>query len=249
MKLVILKYSLLLFSTLLSCITVAEEVVMAFSQEIPPYIFEKENKGIEIDIISAALAYKGHTLRPLYIPLGRIPIVFNSELVDAAMGDMGVDLQEEGGFYADPTVIYDNVFITLKNRNISIKIPSDLDSLQVVSFQGAEKRYPEWLSKVTHEKRFFGISDQLTQVKLLYLERYDVVLSDRNIFKYFSNKVSSMNIVEVTDVDEHIFTIIEPEDYRPVFRNEKIRNDFNFGLKKLKESGAYQSIYDNYMKK
>ena len=119
MKLVILKYSLLLFSTLLSCITVAEEVVMAFSQEIPPYIFEKENKGIEIDIISAALAYKGHTLRPLYIPLGRIPIVFNSELVDAAMGDMGVDLQEEGGFYADPTVIYDNVFITLKNRDIS----------------------------------------------------------------------------------------------------------------------------------
>jgi len=248
MKITIFKYSLLLFSALLSCITVAEEVLMAFSQEIPPYIFEKENKGIEIDVISAALAYKGHTLIPLYIPLGRIPIVFSSRLVEAAMGDMGVDLQAEGGFYADPAVIYDNVFITLKSRNLSIKTPSDLDSLRVVSFQGAEKRYPEWLSKVMNEKRFFGISDQLTQVRLLYLERYDVVLSDRNIFKYFSNKVSSMNMVEISDVDEHIFTIVDPEDYRPVFRNKKIRDDFNLGLKKLKESGEYQKIYDNYMK-
>ena len=91
----------------------AKEVLMAFSQEIPPYIFQKQNKGIEIDIISAALAVKGHTLKPLYFPLGRIPIAFTSNLVDAAMGDMGVNLEPKGGFYANPAVIYNNVFITL----------------------------------------------------------------------------------------------------------------------------------------
>ncbi|WP_235839777.1 hypothetical protein [Cognaticolwellia mytili] len=100
---------------------------MAFSQEIPPYIFQKNDRGIEIDIISAALAYKGHTLKPLYFPLGRIPIAFTNKLVDAAMGDMGVNLETNGGFYADPAVIYNNVFITMKSRKIIIEKPSDLD--------------------------------------------------------------------------------------------------------------------------
>lgn len=225
----------------------AKEVLMAFSQEIPPYIFQKHNKGIEIDIISAALAYKGHTLKPLYFPLGRIPIAFTNKLVDAAMGDMGVNLKTSGGFYADPAVIYNNVFITLKSKNISIEKPSDLDLFKVVSFQGAEKRYPNWLKKVKEEKRFYGISDQVTQVKLLHFGRYDVVLSDRYIFKYFVKQMMLVNTLEVSDVDEHTFTTVNPDDYRPVFRDKKVRDDFNLGLKKIKETGKFQKIYKKYM--
>jgi len=248
MKSVLLKYCALFIFTLLPSTTNAKDVLMAFGQDIPPYIFTKHDKGIEIDIISAALAHKGHTLKPLYFPLGRIPIAFRNKLVDAAMGDMGINLKSDGGFYAEPAVIYDNVFITLKSRNISIKKPKDLDFLQVVSFQGAEKRYPNWLKKVAEENRFFGISDQLSQVKLLHLERYDVVLSDRYIFKYFVKQMMLMNVLEVGEVDEHKFTTADPDDYRPVFRDKKIRDDFNLGLKKLKESGEFQKIYDKYMK-
>jgi polar amino acid transport system substrate-binding protein len=236
-----------LCSVLLSNIANGKDVVMAFSQEIPPYIFEKNNSGIEIDIISSALAYKGHKLVPLYVPLGRVPIAFSNNTVDAAMGDMGVDLKLKGGFYANAAVIYDNVFITLKSRKISIKKPSDLDSLQVVSFQGAEIRYPNWLQKVVEDKRFFGVSDQLIQVQLLYLGRYDVVLSDRYIFKHFVNQLKRVDNLEIKEVDEHVFIDEEPTDYRPVFRDEKIRDDFNLGLKNLKESGGFQNIYDKYM--
>lgn len=85
---------------------------MAFSQEIPPNIFQKHNKGIEIDIISAPLAYKGHTLKQLYFPLGRILIAHSNNLVDAAMGGYGSRFTATGAFYADPGVIYDNIFIT-----------------------------------------------------------------------------------------------------------------------------------------
>ena len=233
--------------TLLSSLTNAKEVLMAFSQEIPPYIFEKHDKGIEIDIISAALAYKGHTLKPLYFPLGRIPIAFRHNIADAAMGDMGVNLKLHGGFYANPAVVYDNIFITLKSRKIFIKRPKDLDSLQVVSFQGAEKRYPNWLKKVAEDDRFFGISDQLSQVKLLHLGRYDAVLSDRYIYRYFVNQMMLKNIQKVHSVDEHQFTTANPDDYRPVFRDKKVRDDFNLGLKKLKESGKFQKIYDSYL--
>ena len=243
----VIKYNVILLSIFLSCFANADEILMAFSKEIPPYIFEKQNKGIEIDIISSALAYSGHTLKPIYFPLGRIPYAFTNKLVDAAMGDMGVDLESQGGFYANPAVIYDNVFITLKNKKILIETPNDLDLLKVVSFQGAEKRYPKWLKKVKEENRFYGVSDQLTQVKLLNFGRYDVVLSDRYIFNYFAKQLQSNNVLEIKDVVEHKVITEKKEDYRPVFRNKKIRDDFNTGLQKLKESGEFQKIYDNYI--
>lgn len=241
------KYLIFFVITLLSSTTNAKEILMAFGQKIPPYIFEEQDKGIEIDIISAALAYKGHTIKPLYFPLGRVPIAFRNKIVDAAMGDMGINLKEHGGFYANPAVIYDNAFFTLKSRKLAIKNPKDLDSLYVVSFQGAEKRYPQWIEKVSDEKRFFGISNQLSQVKLLFLGRYDVVLSDRYIFRYFVEQLKLTNSFDVYEVDEHKFTTENSEDYRPVFRDKSIRDDFNLGLKKIKENGEFQKIYDNYM--
>jgi polar amino acid transport system substrate-binding protein len=247
MKYMLIKYLPLLFVALCSTGSKAEQIMMAFSQDIPPYIFEKYNKGIEIDIIAAALAHKGHTLKPLYFPLGRIPQAFKNKFVDAAMGDMGIDLTDHGGFYAQPTIIYNNVFITRQDKNISIKAPEDLDKLTIVSFQGAEKRYPKWLSKANQEKRFFGISNQMTQARLLDFGRYDVILSDRYIFKYFVKQLRLVKDLKNDNFDEHAFVKVNPQDYRPVFRSDKIRDDFNLGLKKIKETGEFQQIYDNYL--
>jgi polar amino acid transport system substrate-binding protein len=238
---------LIFCSLLLPIISQATEVSMAFSKEIPPYIFEDDNSGIEINIIRAALAHKGHTLKPMYFPLGRIPYAFTNNLVNAVMGDMGVNLKSQGGFYAKVAVIYDNVFISLKSKDILLKRPKYLDSLNVVSFQGADKRYPKWLKKVKEDSRFYGVSDQLTQVKLLCFGRYDVVVSDRYIFRYFVNKLKLMHGLDSQEITEHKLTIDKPMDYRPVFRSKKIRDDFNFGLIKIKESGEFLRIYDKYI--
>jgi polar amino acid transport system substrate-binding protein len=240
--------TILLFFTLWCVPTAhADSVSMAFSHNIPPYIFQKQNKGIEIDVISAALAYKGHSLEPRYFPLSRIPLAFKGKWVDAAMGDMGIDLSPHGGFYAEPAVIYQNVFITLKSKNIVIEKPEHLDNLTIVSFQGAEKRYKNWLKKANDQKRFYGTSNQFTQVKLLYFQRYDVVLSDRYIFQYFLKQLQLTDDVFQLAVDEHVFTKVNPLNYRPVFRNKKIRDDFNEGLKAIKKSGKFKEIYDLYM--
>lgn len=100
---------------------------------------------------------------------------------------------------------------------------------------------------MAEEDRHFGVSDQLSQVKLLNLGRYDVVLSDRYIFNYFVKQVKLMNSLVTHEVDEHRFTTPAPRDYRPVFRDKKVRDDFNFGLKQLKKNGEFQKIYDRYI--
>ncbi|GAB3253945.1 hypothetical protein GCM10027296_21720 [Chitinimonas naiadis] len=220
---------------------------MAFGEKIPPFCFPQTNSGIELEVIGEALAYKGHVLAPHYYPFARVPVAFKGGQVDAAMTDLGEDMTPFGGYYGDPAVLYDNVLITLKRRKLSIHKPEDLKGLTVVSFQGAANRYPQWLNPLKPEGRYIEQSDQEVQVKTLMKGRYDVVLSDRNIFKYFSLQLKRQGF-EILPVEEHAFTILNPMDYRPVFRSKQVRDDFNAGLKQLKSSGRYQAIYDKYLK-
>lgn len=226
----------------------AIEVTMAFGEKIPPFCFPENNTGIELEIIGEALAYKGHVLKPMYFSFGRIPWVFKNKLVAAAMTDLGEDLTKFGGNYGDPAVIYDNVFITLKKRGLVIKKPQDLNGLTVTSFQGAAKRYPEWLGPVKKAGNYFEQNDQALQVLTLNTGHYDVVLSDKNIFKYFTNQLKKENKLEPHPTEEHAFVKLNPMDYRPIFWDKTVRDDFNKGLKHLKETGRFQAIYDKYLK-
>ena len=223
-------------------------VSMAFGERIPPFCFPENNTGIELEVIGEALAYRGHALKPVYFPFARIPLAFKSRQVDGAMTDLGEDLRPFGAFYGDSAVVYDNVFISLTQRKLKINTPADLQGLSVISFVGAAKRYPQWLDAVLKAGHLSEQNDQALQVKTLDLGRYDVVLSDRNIFRYFMLQQQKEQGKLLKPVTEHAFTKVNPDDYRPVFRDRQIRDDFNAGLKQLKASGRFQAIYDKYLK-
>ena len=221
---------------------------MAFGDRTPPYSIPETNTGIEIEVISEALAYRGHALKPVYLPLSRIPIAFKSHIVDAAMTDLGEDLRPYGGFYGGSAVVYDNVFITLANRGLKITKPADLEGLSVISFVGGAKRYPKWLEQVVKQGRYFEQNNQAVQVLTLELGRYDVVLSDRHTFNYFAAQQQAKQTKPLQPRVEHNFEAINPENYRPVFLTRELRDDFNEGLKRLKASGRLQAICDHYLK-
>jgi len=225
----------------------AAEVSMAFGEKIPPFCFPDTDSGIELDVMREALAFRGHVLKPHYYSFARIPIAFKAGEVDAAMTDLGEDMAAWGAYYGNPAVTYDNVFITLKERHLAISRPEDLKGLTVISFAGAAKRYPEWLDAVRKAGHYFEQNDQALQVLTLDRGRYDVVLSDRNIFKYFTLQLKLNKSFKPRPVEEHPFVKLNPMDYRPVFRDSAIRDDFNAGLKNLKDSGRFQAIYAKYL--
>jgi polar amino acid transport system substrate-binding protein len=86
------------------------------------------------------------------------------------------------------------------------------------------------------------------QVLTLQRGHYDVVLSDRNIFRYFTLRLKREGKIALAPVEEHEFVTLNRNDYRPVFRDPTVRDDFNAGLKHIKESGQFQAIYDKYVK-
>ncbi len=220
---------------------------MAFGDRIPPFCFPETASGIELEIIGEALAYRGLVLKPVFLPFARIPLAFKGPDIDAAMTDVGVDMRPWGAVYGDTAVLYDNVFITLAERGLKIRSPADLKGLRIISFQGAAKRYPQWLSAYVQDHLYFEQNDQAIQVRTLDLGRYDVVLSDRTIYHYFARQHQKETGKPLKAIVEHTFTRANPENYRPVFKSAEVRDDFNAGLKQLRSSGRYQAIYDKYI--
>jgi polar amino acid transport system substrate-binding protein len=220
---------------------------MAFGEKIPPFCFPETNSGIEIDVIREALAFRGHVLKPHYYPFARVPMAFKTGRVDATMTDLGEDMSVRGAYYGDPAVLYDNVLISLKERNLTIKVPADLHGLTVISFQGAIKRYPEWLEGVRNDGHYFEQNNQELQVLTLNAGRYDIVLSDRSIFRYFTKLLKLNRDFHPKPVVEQDFAKANPANYRPVFRDKQVRDDFNVGLKHLKDTGRFDAIYQKYL--
>lgn len=225
----------------------AANVSMAFGEKIAPFCFPESDTGIELDVMREALAYRGHVLVPRYFSFARIPVAFKARDVDAAMTDLGEDMHAWGAFYGDPAVFYDNVFFTVSERGLVIRKPDDLHGLSVLSFPGGAKRYPQWLDGVRKAGRYYEQNDQALQVLTLDRGRYDVILSDRNIFRYFTNMLKLNKTFKPKAVTAHPFVKLEPMDYRPVFWDKKIRDDFNAGLKHLKETGRFDAIYQKYL--
>lgn len=230
-----------------SASSMAATITMAFGEKIPPFCFPESDSGIELEVIGEALAFRGHTLEPRYFPLARVPLAFRRGEVDAAMTDLGQDLSEAGAHYGNPAVIYHNVFVSLKSRHLDIKKPEDIKGLSIVAFQGAAQRYPEWLAESQKDGLYFEQNNQELQVLGLNKGRYDLVLSDRSIYRYFELLLERTSLFKAKSVDMHQFTEEDPQNYRPVFRDPQIRDDFNAGLEQLKASGRYQAIYDHYL--
>lgn len=237
-----------ILSTLLVTNVLADELRMGFGEKLPPYIIPGSKSGIQLEIVREAITPYGHTLMAEFLPMARLPLSYRTKEVDAIMLDVGEAVSADQGFYGDVPVLYENVFITLKKRKISIKQTKDLEGLIINGFIGAGLRYPKWLKSPIKSGTYFEKNDQSLQIQQLLKGRADVVLSDHNIFKYYFLQSKNQSGITLADIDFHHVLTENPLDYRPVFRSKKMRDDFNAGLKKLRKNGRYQAIYDKYLK-
>ena len=97
-------------------------LLLLFGDNLPPYILVGSSSGIEVDIVREALAYRGHVLEPVFMPMGRIPVAFLARKTDAIMMDVGQDMAPSGGVYGAAPVLYDNYMYTLARRRLQWEI-------------------------------------------------------------------------------------------------------------------------------
>ncbi|MBF0099881.1 MAG: ABC transporter substrate-binding protein [Desulfobacterales bacterium] len=218
------------------------EINVAIGLSLPPYVIAETNSGIEFDIVKESLDQKGYTMIPRYVLLRQVPEMFKKKVVDAAMTvneGFGLD-----GFLSDVVITYQNFAITLADNKISINTIEDLKDKSIIAFQNATIYLGELFAKtVQPNKNYSETPKQLIQVNLLYSNRSQVVISDKNIFLYYRNFADKALIQK--DITFH--PIFKPNPYSVAFRDEKIKNAFNQGLEALKKSGRYQEIINSYI--
>lgn len=237
-----MKRILVMLLLLISVVTVhAKDITLVAGLSLPPYIIQESNSGMEYDIIKEALASKGHNLTMKYVPFVRL-------IVDYKKHDGAVTINESSGAegsYSDEVITYQNYAISLKDKGIAINSVQEMKDKKIVAFQNATKYLgPEFAEFAKGNKKYSEQGKQDLQVKMLYSGRADAIVSDINIFKYYRKSVTDFD----TTAEIVLHGIFEGVNYKVLFNDSAIKDDFNAGLKELRDSGRYEEIVNSYIK-
>lgn len=220
----------------------ADNVVVAISQSKPPYVIEEGEMGMEVDIVREALAFKGHRMIPRFMPQRRILHEYQYGLVDGIYSVRPFDGLK--GFVTDPTIVYRNFAVSLAKNGLEISSFDDLEGKNVVAFQNAKHFLGEGFGKAVEKMaNYTEVGDQFSEMRMLFSERVQVAVGDKAILQYFARRVAPYHRDGKTLVFHAIFP---PRPYHSAFLSERIRDDFNEGLRHLRTTGRYEDILAKY---
>ena len=226
------------------------ELTFAVGLALAPYNIPKQSSGpkqkcgIETDIVREALEMKGYRINTKYVPFARrIREVLGGE-VDGVLTvneNSGIDV-----FLSDEHIVCENVAISLKKNKFNIQKIIDLKDKSILTFQDAGKYLgKDFAAAAAASPDYREISKQQLQINLLYGDRVDVIVLDKNIFYYHRKQNTMVDTTQPIDI-WYIFPMIP---FRVGFVDKKVRDDFNEGLKQLRRSGRYDDIINQYISK
>lgn len=148
------------------------------------------------------------------------------------------------GFVTDPTIVYRNFAVSLAKNGLEISSFDDLEGKNVVAFQNAKHFLGEGFGKAVEKMaNYTEVGDQFSEMRMLFSERVQVAVGDKAILQYFARRVAPYHRDGKTLVFHAIFP---PRPYHSAFLSERIRDDFNEGLRHLRTTGRYEDILAKY---
>jgi len=92
-------------------------------------------------------------------------------------------------------------------------------------------------------KKYVEIPDQAKQVEMFWNNEAEVIVIDESIMIWFTKNLPN----KTGPVEELAYYNIfgDKTEFRVSFKDQKIRDDFNEGLKYIREKGIYQQIFGN----
>jgi polar amino acid transport system substrate-binding protein len=221
----------------------AHEVQVGMGLAKPPYIMESGAAGLDYEIAKQALAAGGYQLVGHMLPQTRALAMLRAGQLDGLLSiTEGIGGQD---YFSDNYITYQNVAITLTRRNLKLQQIEDLANHSIAAFQNASMVLGDRFSQmVSAHSDYRELPSQITQNKLLFTGRVDVVVGDRLIFQYFTRLLEPK-----IDAGQAVtFHRVFPESPRKaVFREARVRDAFNAGLKTIRANGTYDAILKQYL--
>lgn len=220
----------------------AQTLRVGFGTHKPPYIFENDARGLEYDIVMAAVRHAGLQPEAHYAPMERLNLMLSKGQIDV----MTSTNERSGGaiFYSDVYIRYQNVAVALRSKNLDIQRISDLTGYSVSAFQRARFLLGrEYQAMAEHNPRYREEAFQIARNRMLYRGRVDVVVTDMRILRYFNREVYTQ--VDVTQ-PLTVYPIFAASDYTLGCREQADCQRFNQGLAAIRANGEYTAIERRY---
>ena len=231
-------------------VAAAGELLIAHGLDKPPFVFGSEQRGLEVDLMREALAFKGHTMRVVHVPNKRLQVAIQTAGVDGAAT---VREAADGSFYSDDFITFENYAITRRSAAIRLDSVVDLKGHSIAAWQNAYRDLGADFEaafkpdpKAAYLKSYFELPSQRSQNLMFWHGRAEVIIVDRTIFLWYRKELAK----EVDTSGDVVFHNLFPRrtHFQVAFKDRRIRDDFNEGLRHLRETGRYQQLVDAYIK-
>lgn len=226
----------------------SQKVTVAFGEVQAPWVLADANKGIVVDIFTAAMAPLGYEIDYIYLPYARRTKAYNNTNVDVVsdMNSNTINKYKLHGYFSDIAYSYENFAFSLSKNNYQFKHINDLKKHSLLSWQDATVHLGQaYAEMANNHPRYAETFDQASQVKMLLLERFEVVQMDANIFDYYRAKLIKDNPQHAQQsIDRFALLGASPNGF--LFKSKKLRDEFNQQLAWLKSTGQYEKIFARY---
>ena len=221
------------------------DVIQAgFGYAKPPFVFatsstdEIENRGVELEIVREALALSGYQMEEQYLDNNEL----KSELEKGKI-DLAVTITNDPNdsfHYADRVIYFWNYVVTQPEDPRKVTSTNDLNSRKVAAWQGARHDLGGDFARMIDQMELYReFANQKEQVLMFLQKKVDAIVIDWNIFSYWARYYG----YDPAAYNQH--DIFSGKMWFSVgFSRAELRNDFEQGLAKLKQSGRYDEIYE-----
>lgn len=211
--------------------------------EWPPYATQsRSDQGIALDIVRRAFALSGHTVEYHFLPWTRAQHDTKTGLYDAS-AYWGASAERRRDFLLSDNVLTERWLLVYRRelaldwRNLADLAPYRVGVIRDYTYT------PEFWSLVEQGKiQADSTPNDLTGLRKMLLKRIDVMPMELNVAcdllaRFFTIEESTRFVAHPRPLTEAFSThVILP---RQLARSAVLLEDFNAGLKRLRESGEY----------
>lgn len=239
---------ILLFLIISSSFSYAEPevkkiITVAGDENFPPYEFLDERDGLKvyrgfnIDLIRAVMEINGQELQFLPLPWQEALRALQEGRVDA-IGGMKYDAERAQYFdFSEEYLVNSLAIFVAKDNSIIVEL-GDLENKRIavqkddIAYQKLRGRVLELTATVSQEEA----------IKLLVAGKVEAVVGNKMAGQYILQRLGAMDSVK------SVGGIINPERYGFAVRrdNTELLQKFNEGLRKVKQDGTYDRIYQKW---
>ena len=232
------------FSLSLVCVkyATAEKIELLTGLAKPPFILNK-HEGIQIELITQALALQDIEANFTLMPLGRNVNSFVRWDFDGII-TLPPHFSHSQVHLSAPYIRYQNVAVTLADNNFDINDIDQLLGRSIVAFQGARTFLGNKYKEVTaYSPDYREVANQKQQIGMLFSGRTDVIVLEHHIFEHLTREQDGP-LYQKPYIVHKIFPEI---NYVAGFKSQTLAEKFNRGILQLKATGQYQQFINKYI--